>query len=64
MFVVTGTGAIDITSFDCFIVLSKVSFMICKDSSHSDSASVSSVLLEPILVILIVYATHVLFIVQ
>ena len=52
VFVVTGTGATDITSSDHSIVLSKVLVVIYKDPSHSDSASMLSVLLELILVLL------------
>jgi len=52
VFVVTGTSVIDIVLSDYFIVLSKVLFVIYKDPSHSDSASMSSVLLELILVLL------------
>ena len=63
MFVITGTSATDIASSDCSIVLTKISFVICKDPSHSDSASMLFILLELILVLLVVYATHVLFIV-
>ena len=46
VFIVTGTSATDITSSDCSIILSEVSFVICKDPSYSNSVSMSSVLLE------------------
>ena len=52
VFVVTGTGATDIALSDCSVVLSEVSFVIRKDSSHSNSVSMSSVLLEFVLVLL------------
>jgi len=52
VFIVTGTGATDIASSDHSVVLSEVSFVICKDSSCSDNASMLSVLLELILVLL------------
>jgi len=45
VFVITGIGATNIAS-------SEVSVMICKDPSHSDSASMLSVLLELILILL------------
>ena len=52
VFVVTGTGITDIALSNCSVVLSEVSFVICKDPSHSDSTSMLSVLLELILVLL------------
>jgi len=52
MFAITSTGATDITLSDCSVVLSEVLFMICKDFSHSNNASMSSVLLELVLVLL------------
>jgi len=62
LFVVAGAGAVDISLSDCSYVSSKASFVICKDSSLSDSTSILSVHLELILVLLVVYTTHVLFI--
>ena len=53
VFVVTDTSATDIASSDRSVILSEVLFVICKDSSHSDSVSMSSVLLELILVLLL-----------
>jgi len=64
MFVVTGTDATDIALSDCSVVLSEVLFVICKNPSHSDSASMLSIHLELVLVLLVVYTTCVLFIVQ
>jgi len=52
VFVVTGTNVIDIALSNHSIVLSKVSFVICKDSSRSDSTSMLSILLELVLVLL------------
>ena len=63
-FVVAGAGAIDISSSNCLYVSSEALFMIYKDPSFSDSASILSVCLELILVLLMVYTTHVLFIIQ
>jgi len=63
VFVVTGTGATDITLSNCSVVLSEVLFVIYKDPNHSNSASILSILLELILVLLVVYTTCVLFIV-
>ena len=51
VFIVTGTGATDIASSDRSVVSSEVSFVICKDSSRSDSASMLFVLLELVLVL-------------
>ena len=45
MFIVTGAGTTDIALSNCSIVSSKILFVICKDPSHSDSASKLSVLL-------------------
>jgi len=50
VFIITSTGAIDIALSDHSIVLSKILFVICKDPSHSDSASILSVFLKLILV--------------
>ena len=58
VFVVTGTGATDITSSDRSVVLSEVLFVICKDPSHSDSVSMLSVLLELIFVLLLWSMLH------
>ena len=52
MFIVTSTSAIDIASSDHFVVSSEVLFMICKDSSYSNSVSILSILLELVLVLL------------
>ena len=62
--IVTGASATDISLSDCLYISSKASFVICKDPSLSDSASILSVHLELISVLLVVYATHVLFFVQ
>ena len=61
LFVVTGTGALDISLSDCLYVSSKALFIICKNLNFSNSASISSVHLELILILLMVYTTHVLF---
>jgi len=61
MFVVTGTSATDITLSDCSIVLSEVLFVICKDSSHSDSTSILSILLELVLVLLLWSTPHMFY---
>jgi len=58
VFVVTGTSATDIASSDRSVVLSEVLFVICKDFSHSDSISMSSILLELILVLLLWSMPH------
>jgi len=58
-----GAGAADISLSDHSYVSSEALFVICKDPSLSDSTSISSVHLELILVLLVVYTTHVLFIV-
>ena len=64
VFIVTNTGATDIASSDCSVVLSEVLFVICKNSNHSNSASMSPVLLELILFLFfVVYATCVPFII-
>ena len=49
MFVVIGAVATDISLSDFSVVLSKILFVICKDSSHSNSTSMSSILLELVL---------------
>ena len=51
MFAITSTDATDITLSDCSVVLSEVLFMIYKDPSHSNNASMLSVLLELVLVL-------------
>ena len=56
-FIVTGTGATDISLSDHSYVCSKASFIICKDPSFSNSVSILSVCLKLVLVLLIVYAT-------
>ena len=61
VFVITGISATDIALSDCSVILSKVLFVICKDSSLSDSASMSLfILLELILVLHSLY--HMCFI--
>jgi len=62
--IVTGASATDISLSDHLYISSKALFVIYKDPSLSDSASILSVHLELILVLLVVYATHVLFFVQ
>ena len=64
LFIVAGTGATDILLSDHSLVSSETLFMICKNPSLSDSASILSICLELVLVLLIVYATCVLFIIQ
>ena len=61
LLIVTSASATDISLSDCLYISSKALFVICKDPSLSDSASILSVHLELISVLLIVYATHVLF---
>ena len=51
VFIVTGTGAVNISMSDCSYS-SKALFVICKDSSISDNTSISSVLLKLVLVFL------------
>ena len=45
-----GAGATDISSVVVYSYLSEASSIICKDSNRSDSASISSILLELVLV--------------
>jgi len=59
VFVVTGSGATDIALSNHSVVLSKVLFVICKHPSCSDNASILSVLLELVLVLLSWYSPHV-----
>jgi len=59
VFVVTGPGATDIALSNRSVVLFKVLFVICKNSSHSYSASMSSVLLELVLVLFSWFSPHV-----
>jgi len=59
MFVVTGASATDTALSDCSVVLSKVSFVISKNPSHSDSISMSSVLLELVLVLFLWFLPHI-----
>ena len=61
LFIVAGTGTIDISLSDYLFISSKASFMIYKDSSLSDNASISSVYLELVLVVLVVYTICVSF---
>jgi len=61
LFVVTGTSALNISLSDCLYVSCEALFIICKNLNFSDSISISSIHLEIILVLLIVYTTHVLF---
>ena len=63
-FVVAGAGAADISLSDRSYVSSEALFVIYKDPSLSDSTSILFVHLELILVLLIVYITHVSFIIQ
>ena len=63
LFIVTGAGATDISLSDHLFVSSEASFIIYKNPSLSNSASILSICLELILVLLMVYTTHVLFIV-
>ena len=63
LFVVASTGTIDISLSNCLLILPEASFVICKDPSLSNSASILSIYLELILVLLVVYATCVSFIV-
>ena len=63
-FIVTSAGATDISLSDHSYVSSKALFIICKDSSLSDSSSILFIHLELVLVLLIVYTTCVSFIVQ
>ena len=60
-FVITGAGTIDISLSDHSYISSKASFVIYKDPSLFDNASILSVCLELILVLLVAYATCVLF---
>jgi len=56
MFIIgTGAGAVDISVSDC-LYSSKASFVIYKDSSLFDNASISSILMELILAFL--YSLH------
>ena len=64
LFVITGAGATDISSSDHLLVSSEALLIICKDLSLSDNASILFVHLELVLVLLVVYATHVSFFVQ
>ena len=64
LFIVTSASAADISLFNCLYIPSKALFVICKDPSLSNSVSISSIYLELVLVLLIVYATHVSFIVR
>ena len=63
LFIIASTGATDIFSSDCLLVLSEASFVICKDPSLSDSTLILSAHLEFVLVLLMVYTIYVLFIV-
>ena len=54
MFVVTGASATDTALSDCSVVLFKVSFVIYKDPSCSDSVSM-------LFILLVVYTTCVSF---
>ena len=49
LFIVAGTGATDISLSNCSFILLEVLFIICKDPSLSDNASILSVLYELIL---------------
>ena len=60
LFVIASTSATDIFLSDYLYVSSEALFVICKNSSLSDNASISSVHLELILVLLVVYATCIL----
>ena len=64
LFVITGAGTTDISSSDHLLVSSEALLIICKDLSLSDNASILFVHLELVLVLLVVYATHVSFFVQ
>jgi len=59
LFIVAGTGATNISLSDHSFVSSEASFIIYKDPSLSDSTSMSSVYLELVLVLLIVYTIYV-----
>ena len=61
LFVITSAGITDISSSDHLLVSFKALFVICKDPSLSDSALILFVCLELILVLLVDYATRVLF---
>jgi len=56
-FTVTGTGISDISVSVC-LYSSEALFSICKDPSYSDNASISSILLELILVSLHSFALY------
>ena len=62
LFIVASTSATDITLSNHSVVLSKALFVIYKNPSFSDNASILFICLELILVLLIIYATYVLFI--
>jgi len=61
LFVIASTGATDISLSDHLYVSSEALFVICKNPSLSDNASILSVHLKLILVLLVVYATYILF---
>ena len=63
LFIVADTDSTDISLSDHSFVSFKASFVICKNPSLSNSISISSVHLDFVLVLLVVYTTHVLFIV-
>ena len=64
LFIIVGIGATDILSSDCSVVSFEALFMICKDLSLFKSASILSIHLELVLVLLVVYTIYVSFIVQ
>ena len=61
LFIIASTGTIDISVSDHSYVSSEASFVICKNPSLSDSASILFVCLELVLVLLVVYTTCVSF---
>jgi len=63
-FIIAGAGAADIFLSDHLYVSSKTLFVICKDPSLFDNTLILFVYLKLVLVLLIAYATYVLFFVQ